>query len=432
MTDTAKLLTIQQRETDYASLYKTLKEEFEAPSSKALFDQLSGIRKARAQKLRELTAYDLTADEHTVKNVIAYRRLLKDSGFMKRLATAEKNISKEYKAMTEEYPSFAAFSEEAAHSAELLLRESGKMYTEEYLPVGRIKEYVMTFEQPDRPVIVYLHGGPGESVIPFAGFLASGIDFATVIFYDQRGTGRTQLKNNSSSDSITFGALLTDLRCTISQIRKKYGVDKVILMGHSWGTVLGTQYALRYPEDLHCYIGVGQVVDFRDGERMCLDITKERMGTPDEEDQRILDKLGSYPDNLDRKNVLKMILTARTLERKYKTAANTDGIREIMKESGTFSWKDIPGMLSLKKNINLMRFLISYDISESTEYNVPVFYILGREDHQVPSQIASEYFERISAPDKKLFWIEDAGHLPNITKPAEFNEALKEITEKYA
>nr|MCR4950681.1 alpha/beta fold hydrolase [Solobacterium sp.] len=311
MTDTAKLLKIQQRETDYAFLYKTLKEQYEAPSSKVLFEELSRIRKDRAQKLRELTAYDLMPVEQITKNILAYRKLLKDSGFMKRLAAAEKNLAKEYQSMTEEYPSFAAFSEEAKHCAERLQRESGKMYTEEYLPVGRIKEYVMTFEQPDRPVIVYLHGGPGESVIPFAGFIASGIDFATVIFYDQRGTGRTQLKNNSSPDSITFGALLTDLRSTISQIRKKYGVDKVILLGHSWGTVLGTQYALRYPEDLHCYIGVGQVVDFRDGERMCLDITKERMGTPDEEDQRILDKLGSYPDNLDRKNVLKMILTAR-------------------------------------------------------------------------------------------------------------------------
>ena len=205
----------------------------------------------------------------------------------------------------------------------------------------------------------------------------------------------------------------------------------MILLGHSWGTVLGTQYALRFPEDLYCYIGVGQVVNFMASEKYCLEKAKEAMGTPDKTDQAILDKIGDYPYSMNHQNVLRSLIRARTLEKKYHAAADTEGIREIMKESGTFSWQDMPGMISMKQNMNLMRFLLTYDIAGNTEYKVPVFYILGTKDYQVSSEIASDYFETIQAPEKKLYWIEDAGHLPNLTKPKEFNEALKEIVQRY-
>ena len=120
-----------------------------------------------------------------------------------------------------------------------------------------------------------------------------------MIFYDQRGTGRTQLKSRTRPEDITFAALMEDLQNTILWIKQTYKVDKIILLGLSWGSVLGTQYALLHPEDLLCYIGTGQLVSLKDGEKAGFDHTLEVIGTPDEEDKRILKQLGDYPYSID-------------------------------------------------------------------------------------------------------------------------------------
>jgi pimeloyl-ACP methyl ester carboxylesterase len=56
-----------------------------------------------------------------------------------------------------------------------------------------------------------------------------------------------------------------------------------------------------------------------------------------------------------------------------------------------------------------------------------VFYLLGTDDWQTPSTLAAEYFERINAPQKKLYRIKNAGHATDLDNPTEFYDAVKEI-----
>ena len=78
-----------------------------------------------------------------------------------------------------------------------------------------------------------------------------------------------------------------------------------------------------------------------------------------------------------------------------------------------------------------MKYLTDYSIWDTTEYDVPVFYILGRDDWQVPSSLAAEYFERINAPRKGLYWIENAGHQTDIDNPKDFFKAVREIITQF-
>jgi len=71
--------------------------------------------------------------------------------------------------------------------------------------------------------------------------------------------------------------------------------------------------------------------------------------------------------------------------------------------------------------------LFGYDISNVKEYTVPIYYILGRHDTMTPSTIVAEYFETIHAPEKGLYWIENAGHLPDTDNPSAFFSAIREI-----
>ena len=72
--------------------------------------------------------------------------------------------------------------------------------------------------------------------------------------------------------------------------------------------------------------------------------------------------------------------------------------------------------------------LFGYDIRNIKEYQLPLYYILGRHDEMTSSTLAAQYFETISAPKKGLYWIEDAGHLMDTDNPSAFFSAIREIT----
>jgi proline iminopeptidase len=90
--------------------------------------------------------------------------------------------------------------------------------------------------------IVALHGGPGFDF----GYLAPDLEplsrSHTVVYYDQRGAGRSTLVSDSAS--LTIDRHVDD----VEEVRRHFGLDRMILLGHSWGATLGARYALAHPE----------------------------------------------------------------------------------------------------------------------------------------------------------------------------------------
>ncbi len=54
-------------------------------------------------------------------------------------------------------------------------------------------------------------------------------------------------------------------------LRERFGQEKIILMGHSWGSYLGVKTIQKYPERYAAYIGIGQVTDQKESERIAYD-----------------------------------------------------------------------------------------------------------------------------------------------------------------
>ena len=305
-------------------------------------------------------------------------------------------------------------------------------FIEEYLSVNGIEECTLQFPVNEKPLLIYVHGGPGQSMMPFAGWLNNKIDFATVVYYDQRGTGRTQLRSKSTAETITFEQLLDDLKETIRILKEKYHKSKVILLGHSWGSILATQYALRYPEEVACYIGVGQVIDHRRSEKVGYDHLIESYASQfDEKDREMLKKLGDYPSDCTYDNAYEMITTMRDLQIKYKLAASAADYLKIAFHSSTFRLKDLKAMRQIMQNIHLLEYMLDYSVEEAKDYEVPVFYLLGKDDWQVARVVAEEYFDTINAPKKEIFLIDHAGHIPNVDQPDQFNKVLEKIVSEY-
>ena len=303
-----------------------------------------------------------------------------------------------------------------------------KPFKKEYSKINGIQQFFLHYAVPKGEVVIYLHGGPGSATSNWAYKTDSNIDTHTVVYYDQRGAGKTLVKNKTLKTGATLPTMIEDLRQTVQYIKTMYNRDKVALIGHSWGSILGTEFIKQHPEDILCYIGVGQVVDYIKGEKVGFDKLIEQVDKNNKKDMDKIRSLGDYPYNTIGNYSTKTIKVIRALQGKYGLAVDANAMIKSFIKSPIFKISDIPAiLLGLYVNKTLDESISEYDTTAHKEYKIPMYYILGRDDWQVPSTVAAEYFDTITAPKKKLYWIEDAGHFPGFDKPDEFNKRIYEV-----
>jgi pimeloyl-ACP methyl ester carboxylesterase len=133
-----------------------------------------------------------------------------------------------------------------------------------YVAIGGIEQWI-TIRGEDRrnPVLLLLHGGPGDATNPWGyAVLRSWSKAFTVVQWDQRGAGRTLGRSGASSASALTIARMTQDGIELSELlRKTLRKDKIILVGHSWGSILGTFMVKARPDLFYAYVGTGQVAD---------------------------------------------------------------------------------------------------------------------------------------------------------------------------
>ncbi len=119
------------------------------------------------------------------------------------------------------------------------------------------------------PILLFIHGGPASVEMPLAwSFQRPWEDYFTVVHWDQRGAGRSFLLNDQAALAPTLkpARYRDDTIELIEQLRQRYGKRKVVLMGLSWGSMVGLMVAQKRPDLLYAYVGVGQGIDFRENE----------------------------------------------------------------------------------------------------------------------------------------------------------------------
>lgn len=149
------------------------------------------------------------------------------------------------------------------------------------------------------PILLFVHGGPAAPEMPLAwAFQRPWEDFFTVVQWDQRASGRSFPLNapKALAPTMTPGRYRDDAIALIQELGRRYGQRKVFLMGLSWGSIVGLSVAAKRPDLLHAYIGVGQVIDFRETERVGLAWTlAEAKRRGDAKAVRELEALAPYP-----------------------------------------------------------------------------------------------------------------------------------------
>ncbi len=296
--------------------------------------------------------------------------------------------------------------------------------TIEAIDIGGIKQWVsLRSDDTSNPIILFLHGGPGTAQIALARKTQKTLekDFI-VVNWDQRGAGKSYSSKLKVED-MRIERFVLDAIELVQYLLQRFGQEKLLLVGHSWGSVIGAYVASRHPELLLAYVGIGQVVDMARGELLSYQFTLDeakRLGN--QKAVRELEYIGKPPyANLKASGIQR-----KWLDKFGGQTAHGSAIRLLLKNVTNRDlsfWgfiKLIQGVIfSLKHLENELNKVNLFE--DVTEINAPVFFCCGRRDYTVPFELTVEYFEKLKAPKKEMVWFEHSAHLPNFEEPEVFN-----------
>lgn len=302
--------------------------------------------------------------------------------------------------------------------------------------IGGIDQWI-SIRGADRrnPVLLVFHGGPGYTSMPLAWWNARGWeDFFTVVHWDQRGAGRTHLLTEAATVAPTLSVerMYADAEEVATWVRRELGQDRIVVMGHSWGTYLGLRLAREHPDWLHAYVGVAQVTDMRENERRNWRLILDRAcRAGDREAVAALEALAPYAAD-GREVPMQHIYTQRrmgerlggTLAYRADNRAESAMVRlapEYGDDEVDHAWDGNEFAAPL-----LFREIIDVDLSRDTRFEVPLLMFLGRHDTIANPGLVSEWFDGVDAPAKHVAWFEHSAHSPMTEEPGRFLLALVE------
>ena len=301
-----------------------------------------------------------------------------------------------------------------------------------FVELGGVPQWV-TIRGQDRtnPVILLLHGGPGSAIAGLApAFVPWERDF-TVVQWDQPGAGRTfRAAGRTVAPDLTIDSMVADGIELTQWLRGRLGKDKIVLVGWSWGTILGVNMAKARPDLFAVYVGTGQVVSMEEGEAIAYaNVLAKARARADADAIAELEALGPPPYaglqeisiqrkwatfyeagmSLEAAFVLPQLLAPRT------QLADIYDLATATAASGNhFVGADMKGPMT---EIDLRRL--------GPDFALPVFLFQGTADDFTPAELSRAWLDSLSAPQKAFVPIENAGHFALTSHGEEFLQALR-------
>ncbi len=302
----------------------------------------------------------------------------------------------------------------------------------EKLGIGGSDQWILErSENTDNPIILFLHGGPGTSQLTLNRRNTKDLEkFFIVVNWDQRGAGKSYSAIHDT-DKMNINQFVEDTRELTLYLSRKFHKERIVLVGHSWGSVIGALTASRYPELYYCYIGIGQTANMEENESASYQWTlQQAIARNDKRAIAKLEGIGPPPYQGDWQG--KVIIQRRLLGRfGGECHASKNGAFGLVIGSVLFSreygfrdrinfFKGILGSMEL-----LWPQLLNVNLFKSVpEFKIPVYMMEGKFDQESPSEIAERYFDAIRAPTKELIWFEKSAHMVNSEQKDEFNSTL--------
>ncbi len=316
----------------------------------------------------------------------------------------------------------------------------GSISAIEKIKLGGIEQHlIIRGEDTSKPVMLFLHGGPGSPEAAFMKHFNTDIekDFI-MVYWEQRGAGKSYSKD-IPVESMNMRQFISDTRELSEYLAERFEQEKIHLMGHSWGSLLGILTAYEYPELYHAFFGIGQVCDQFKGEQVSFQwVMEQALERNDDRTIRELSKL-NFPDS---EASVDEWIDYLMIERVYVNRYGGGTVKEI-----TGMWPIIKivlnsGIYTFSEKINFMNgsmfslehlWLDVVNINLFTDIDsmrVPVYIFHGIHDYTTPYPVAKDFYHQLKAPQKEFFTFESSAHSPVMEEPEKFNSIVKEIAER--
>lgn len=263
----------------------------------------------------------------------------------------------------------------------------------------------------NNPILLFLHGGPGTSLIPVSESFTQDLQkHFVVVQWDQRQTGST-LKTNASPVPLSTALLQADANEMVTYLLKHFNKPKLYLVSHSWGSILGFDIASKQPESLYAYICISGLIDQNKNAQLTMDMlnkwaTENTIAEAQIELARVKVPYQT-PDDLF--YAQKWLFIHNGVE-----FAKEDDFKPTY-----YRWLDVwfPTWLASVQN---NRF------NQQQEFQCPIYFFEGNGDQQQSHYIVEDYYNWIKAPKKDFFWFTKSGHTIFNTEPDKIQSLLIE------
>jgi len=294
-----------------------------------------------------------------------------------------------------------------------------------FVSIGGLEQWIaIRGRDAGNPAVLYLHGGPGEAQSPFLDTFAPWEHDFTVINWDQRGAGKTFEKNGEATPDLTLDRLTADAVEVTRHALNRVGKRKLILVGQSFGAMLGLMVAKRAPELYYAFVGTGQFVnnpltmDYR--ERWAREQAAE---THDEAGLKALDDVKTLSVNDWKRIGASRKWMMSPSDREYlKRQADFMGSPDQPKREAQ-AWVKGYGFEANKVG---KQSIVFDAMTEIPSLPVPYILIQGRDDHVTPFEPARAYWEKIRSHGKAFAAI-DGGHYACFTDTDQFLRAMRKF-----
>lgn len=295
----------------------------------------------------------------------------------------------------------------------------GSISEKVFLTIGGIKQGMfIKGKNISNPVLLYLHGGMPDYFLTQR--YPTGLEeYFTVVWWEQRGSG-ISYSADIPHESMTLEQMVSDTKEVTNYLRKRFVQEKIYLMGHSGGTFIGIQAAARFPELFHAYIGVAQMSNQLESEKLAYEYMLREFKANGND--RMVRKLEAAPVSLE-KGIPKAYLALRDI------AMHQLGIGTMRNMHSVISGILLPSLMchdySIGEKFNmwlgkshsgvstLWNTMLSTNLgNDLTDFKIPIYFFHGLYDYTVSYTLAKAYYEQIHAPVKGFYTFVQSAHSP--------------------
>ncbi|MCG8414206.1 MAG: alpha/beta hydrolase [Pseudomonadales bacterium] len=271
-------------------------------------------------------------------------------------------------------------------------------------------------------IIVYLHGGPGNvalGVSPFRENIGSELEKKYLLVYmHQRGVGNS---TSVPEAELTIPRHVSDVASVVDFVTARYEQDKVTLIGHSWGGMLGMFYAIEYQEKVESLVLIASPINSIATYQDSLEVTLR--WARDEGHEEAISQLTAVDATFE--NVEDRMTVNRWANQAYGGIGRTMDMQTMLQTYDVL--EEYPNWANQQRIVSeAMRDEIgNVDLTGAIRtLDIPALFIAGGFDSLVPQKSVFRDFESYDG-QKSFVLLEDSHHLPYIDQPAELTESIE-------